>query len=286
MWGRIRKLLPVAFLAVLAVPLVAHAGQSATSPRAHVAAGPNLGPNQIPCPPKATNCCPGADCNAHPELLPASPYLVTTSVGVETISSHEIHVGQRFTVTFHAGDRSSALWSFPDIAQRVSRCKTGVDATCTYVARARDVTYPAFATYNGWSEYKWGGINKFGAGLGFGYYAIVGNGIAVSGRVADKHGNGIPQGGIQNPGGPTPDPGVGIDFSVMRHGVLTPIYAAAPGVHGSSAHPYDVGYYGLVVKPGKYIVDAGDFFEHISCGRRVVHITHDTSNLNLICKRG
>jgi hypothetical protein len=286
MWGRIRKLLPVALVAVLAVALAAHAGQGATLPRAHVAAGPNLGPNQIPCPPKATNCCPGADCNAHPELLPASPYLVQTAVGVEDISPHEIHVGQRFTITFHRISPSAANWFFPDIAKKVSRCKTGVDLTCTYLAQANDVTYPAAATFNGWSEFKWGGGDINGIGYGFDYYAIIGNNIPITGRFEDKHGHGFPRGGVPSfPGGPNPDPGVLMVFTPVTHGVQIG-FAAAPGIHSSPGHPYDVGYYGIALKRGTYTLAGGDPIEHISCkAPKTLHLTH-AINLNFVCKRG
>jgi hypothetical protein len=237
-------------------------------------------------PGKDPSCCPGADCNTHPELLPASPLLVETAVGTERISPHEIRVGQRFTIKFSPISPSAAKWTFPDIGKKVSACRTGVDRTCIYVAQARDVTYPVFATYDGWSEYMWSGGDVNGIGVGYDYYAIIGDGIAVSGRLTDKHGKAIPRGGIQTPpGSPTPDPGVLIEFSVKRHGVLTPIYGAAPGIHGSAAHPYDVGYFGLRVKPATYTITAGDPIEHISCGRRVIRIRHDLSNLHLVCKR-
>jgi hypothetical protein len=209
--------------------------------------------------------------------------LLETGVGVEEASPHLIHVGQRFTITFGDATPSSALWSFPDIAKKVSRRKAGVDLKCTYVARKQDVTYPALATYDGWSDFSWQGIDKFGAGTGFGYYAIVTNGTTVTGRLADRHGRGIPRGGIQNPGGPTPDPGVLIYFEAKRHGVLTPLYASAPSIHGSPAHPFDVGYYGLLIKPGTYKVVAGDVFEHISCKTRTLHLTHSISNFNITC---
>jgi hypothetical protein len=251
--------------------------------RAMTAAAINLGAPPTPCSPSATTCCPGADCVDHPEFIVASPLLVETAIGVETISSHLIHVGQRFTIKFHALDPAAALWTFPDIAKKVSRCKTGVDLACTYVAVKQDVTYPFAATYDGWSEFKFGAINHNGIGVGYNYYAVVGGGIPVIGRLADARGRGVARGGIQNPGGPTPDPGVLIDFSAKRHGVLTPLYAAAPSVHGSVAHPYDVGYYGLTVKPGTYAVSAGDRLQNIRCKSRRIHVTHPVYNFNLVC---
>jgi hypothetical protein len=100
----------------------------------------------------------------------------------------------------------------------------------------------------------WGAIDRNGPGVGYGYYAIVGSGIAVSGRLADKHGKGIPRGGIPaGPGGSTPDPGVVIEFSAKRHGVLTPL------------------------------VSAGDLFEHIRCSTRVLRVTHAIRNFNFHC---
>ena len=252
-----------------------------------LAAGPNLGAHQRPCVPgKDLTCCPGADCVAHPDLLPASPLLVETAVGVETISPHVVHVGQRFKITFTPISPSAAHWTFPDIARKVSSCRSGVDRTCTYLARGQDVTYPQFATYNGWSDYMWTGGDINGIGVGYDYYAIVGNRIAVSGRLTDQHGNAIPRGGIvTSPGTPSPDPGVLIEFSVKRRGVLTAVYGAAPSIHGSVAQPYDVGYYGLTVKPGTYTILAGDPIEHISCKRRVLRITHSVTNIDLVCKR-
>jgi hypothetical protein len=287
MWGRVRKLLPLALVAVLVVPLVADAGQRNASARARAAALPNLGAHQVPCPPNAKTCCPGADCNAHPELLPASPYLVQTAVGVESISPHEIHVGQRFTITFHRIAPSAANWYFPDIAKKVSRCKTGVDLTCTYVAQANDVTYPAAATYNGWSEFKWGGGDINGIGYGYDYYAIIGNAIPITGRAEDKHGHGIAHGGIppSSPNGSTPDPGVLVVFTPVKHGVAGG-YAAAPSIHGSRAHPYDVGYYGIALKRGTYTVQAGDPVRGIRCKGRRLHLTHAISNLNFVCNHG
>ncbi len=277
----------LALLAVLAVPFVADAGQGQASSRAHAAALPNLGAHQIPCPPNVRNCCPGADCNAHPDLLPASPYLVQTAVGVESISPHEIRVGQRFTITFHPISPSAAKWNFPDIAKKVSRCETGVDLTCTYLAQAADVTYPAAATYNGWSEFEWSGGDINGIGVGFDYYAIIGNQIPITGRVEDKHGHGIPQGGVPpGPNGTTPDAGVLILFTPVKHGISAG-YAAAPRIHGSRARPYDVGYYGIALKPGTYTVAAGDPVRGIRCkGVKKVHLTHAISNLDFVCNHG
>jgi len=74
-----------------------------------------------------------------------------------------------------------------------------------------------------------------------------------------------------------------IEFSAKRHGLLTPLFGAAPSVHGSVAHPYDVGYYGLTVKPGTYTVSAGDLFQHIRCKSRTIHVIHAVSNFNLVC---
>lgn len=198
-----------------------------------------------------------------------------------------IHVGQRFTITFHAGSPTSAHWTFPDIAQKVSSCSAGADRSCTYVARPQDVTYPRLASFDGWTDYRWAGGDINGIGVGYGYYAIVSNQIAVTGRLADAHGHGIPRGGIETaPGQPTPDPGVLIEFDVKRGGQLVPVYAAAPSIHGSAAHPYDVGYYGLLMKPGTYTVVAGDPVTHIRCQQRTLHVTHSVSNFNLVCKRG
>ncbi len=281
---RLRGRLLWAAVAVVGLP-GASVGLAA---QAHGAAAvPNLGTHQIPCPPNATTCCPGADCNAHPELLPASPYLVQTAVGVESISPHEIHVGQRFTITFHRISPSAANWYFPDIAKKVSRCKTGVDLMCTYLAQANDVTYPAAATYNGWSEFKWGGGDINGIGYGFDYYAIIGNAIPITGRVQDKDGHGIPQGGIppSGPNGSSPDPGVLIVFTPVKHGSSVG-YGAAPSIHSSPAHPYDVGYYGIALKPGTYTVQAGDPVRGIRCKSRRLHLTHAMSNLNFVCSHG
>jgi hypothetical protein len=276
-------------LALLAVGLLLVAAMPAAGEGAHVstavpAGAPNLGAPPKPCSPSAKGCCPGADCLATPAFVTASPFLTETAIGVETISRHLIRVGQKFTLTWHSSDPFAAMWTFPTTWKRLTACKTGVDLTCTYVARARDVTYPARATYDGWSEYSWGAIDHNGPGIGYGYYAIVGPRIPVWGRLADKHGRGIPKGGIQAPpGGGTPDPGVLIEFSVKRRGTLTPIYAAAPSIRGSVGHPYDVGYYGLVVKPGTYTVTAGDPITHVRCTTRRLHVSHAASNFNLRC---
>ena len=275
-------------LAILVGALGAQAGASSGGRwKAAAAAVPNLGAHQRPCVPgKDKTCCPGADCNSHPGLLPASPLLVETAVGTERISPHEIRVGQRFTIKFTPISPTAAHWTFPDIAKKVSGCRSGIDRTCTYLAGPRDVTYPEFATYNGWSDYMWSGGDINGIGVGYDYYAIISNRIAVTGRLADKHGKAIPRGGIQTPPGtPTPDPGVTIEFLVKRHGTLKVVYVAAPSLHSSPAHPYDLGYYGLLVKRGTYTVEAGDPIEHIACKRRVVHITRPVHNLNLVCKR-
>ncbi len=285
--GRLSAVVLIAFGASIVGLAGLQTGASAQSAPAVVASGPNLGPAPQPCAPGARTCCPGANCFAHPELIPASPLLVQTAVGVESISSHEIHVGQRFTITFHAGSPTSAHWTFPSIAQKVSSCRAGVDLVCTYVARAADVTYPEFATFNGWTDYTWSGGDINGIGTGYGYYAIVSNRIAVSGRLADSRGRGIPRGGIQTaPGQPTPDLGVLIEFEAERHGQLEPIYGAAPSIHSSPAHPYDVGYYGLLMNPGTYVVIAGDPVTHTSCKRRTLHLSHSIVNFNLVCKRG
>jgi hypothetical protein len=264
------------------------AASAERSPAASAAASPNLGAPPTPCPSTALTCCPGAAaaCNANPKLVFASPFLVQTAIGTESISPDVIHVGQKFTLTWHSTDPYAAQWTFPDnIGQKLTSCKTGVDVTCTYRALARGVTYPAFANYDGWSEFEWGAIDRNGAGVGYGAYAIIGPGIPVSGRLQNKQGQGIPRGGVPaGPTGITPDPGVVIDFSVKRHGVLTPIYAAGPNLHGSVAHPYDVGYYGLIIKkPGTYTVTGGDFFQHIRCKSRVLHVTHEVRNFNLVC---
>lgn len=280
-------------VAVLAVSgavggaIVAQAPASSHGSRALAASTPNLGPHQTPCPPRATNCCPGADCNAHPDLAPASPYLIETAIGREDISSHVIHVGHRFTISFHSNVTDPKGWTFPDIAKKISRCETGVDLQCTYLARSSDVTYPEFATYNGWTDYDFGVGNSRGLGTGTGYYAIIGPRVALSGRLADKHGKAIPAGGIPTPPGtPTPDAGVLIFIYVKHHGALRLVTDVGPRLHSSRAHPYDVGYYGLVLKPGTYTVAAGDPIEHVSCARRTVHLTHNTANFNFRCKRG
>ncbi len=124
---------------------------------------------------------------------------------MESISPHEIHVGQRFTIKFGPVSPSAANWEFPDIAKKVSRCETGVDLTCTYLAQAAEVTYPATATYDGWSEFEWSGGDINGIGDVFDYYAIIGNQIPITGRVEDKHGHGIPRGGYP-PALPGPRP--------------------------------------------------------------------------------
>jgi hypothetical protein len=145
---------------------------------------------------------------------------VQTAAGVESISPHEIHVGQRFTITFHRISPSAANWYVPSIAKKVSPCRTGVDLTCKYVAQAVDVTYPAAATYDGWSEFKWGGGDVNGLGYGYDYYAIIGNSGPLPGGVEDKHGHGIPRGGVPaGPNGSTPDAGVLIVFTPVKHGV-------------------------------------------------------------------
>jgi hypothetical protein len=243
---------------------------------------PNLGAHQVACPPTAKTCCPGANCNAHPELLAASPYLVQTAVGTETISPHEIRVGQHFTITFRPIAPSAAKWIFPDIAKKVSPCRTGADLTCTYLALASDVTYPAAASYNGWSDFEWSGGDINGIGVGFDYYAIIGNEIPVIGRLANKHGKGIPQGGVPAPpNGVSPDPGVLVTF-IHPHGQAG--FAAVPRVNTSPGHPYDVGYYGIALKPGTYDVAAGDPVRRIACGRRVLHLKHPVHHYNFVCK--
>lgn len=283
---------PIAVVGLLAavVLLVAQARASPRDPleqpaasHAITAAAINLGAPPTPCSQSAATCCPGADCLNNPEFSLASPLMVETAIGDETISSHLVHVGQRFTIKFHALDPAAALWTFPDIAKKVSDCKTGVDLTCTYVAVKQDVTYPAAATYDGWSEFQFGAVNHNGPGVGYNYYAVVGGGIPVIGRLADALGRGVARGGVQNPGGPTPDPGVLIEFSAKRHGVLTALFGAAPSVHGSVAHPYDVGYYGLTVKPGTYTVSAGDRLQNIRCRPRTIRVTHAVYNFNLLC---
>ncbi|MDQ6804714.1 MAG: hypothetical protein M3065_07045 [Actinomycetota bacterium] len=73
-------------------------------------------------------------------------------------------------------------------------------------------------------------------------------------------------------------------FSAKRHGVLTPISSAAPTIHGSLTHPYDVGYYGVVIKkPGTYKVIAGDPVQGIRCKTRALHVTHEVRTFNLAC---
>ncbi len=153
-------------------------------------------------------------------IVPACPICPDGRRG-ESISPHEIHVGQRFTIKFRPISPSAANWAFLDIAKKVSRCKTGVDLTCTYLAQAADVTYPAAATYNGWSEFEWGGGDINGIGDGFDYYAIIGNQIPITGRVEDKHGHGIPRGGVPaGPTGITPDDGVLILFTPVKRNML------------------------------------------------------------------
>ena len=282
-------MLALVSLALFARLLGAHASaRSGSSSSARAAAVSNLGPHQTPCNPSVQkSCCPGVDCIDHPELLPEAPLLVETAIGRETVSPHLIRVGQHFTITFHSNVTDAKGWTFPDIAKKVSRCETGVDLQCRYLARSADVTYPEFATFNGWTDYSFGVGNSRGLGTGYDYYAIVGNKLAVSGRLADKHGKGIPAGGIKTaPGVPTPDVGVLIFFYVKHHAGMKLVADAAPRLHSSRAHPYDVGYYGLVLKPGKYIVAAGDPVEHVSCKRRTLRLSHNLNNFNLVCKRG
>ena len=75
-------------------------------------------------------------------------------------------------------------------------------------------------------------------------------------------------------------------FTPVKHDVSAE-YAAAPRIHGSRTHPYDVGYYGIALKPGTYTVQAGDAVRGIRCkGTKKVHLTHAISNLNFVCNHG
>ncbi len=75
-------------------------------------------------------------------------------------------------------------------------------------------------------------------------------------------------------------------FTPVKHDVSAE-YAAAPRIHGSRTHPYDVAYYGIALKPGTYTVQAGDAVRGIRCkGTKKVHLTHAISNLIFVCNHG
>lgn len=242
-----------------------------------------LGPAPTPCASTSVACCPPQPANCQ-----GAAHTSRTRLGEPVISRHLIHAGERFTIRYVLHESDDAGWTFPAIARKVSRCRDGVDLSCTYLARDRDATFPGFADYFGWTHYPYSIGSRAGLGVGNDYYAIVGHGDAITGRLAFGNGKAVPRGGFTLPSGGS-DPGVNVRFTVRRHGIDRILYTAAPGhVHTGARRRNDIGYYGALVKPGRYRISAGDPQQGITCRAKhgVLMVRRDLTNVDFVCRRG
>ena len=221
-----------------------------------------------------TICTEGVCCGLN-YVCTGTPYLIETVAGTETISTPFIKVGQEFTITYSTSNSPSQgpfSWTFPDIAEKVSSCVDSVDTQCTYKARTKDVTYPQYSDYNGWSKFNYTAGYNQGAGSGWGYYAIIGSGADVSGTITDK--------------------GHPLDLSILftKPGKKVPSYygGIADIPHSSTAHPNGgYGYYGVLIKPGTYSVTTyGVGLSAKKCKpyNQVITFPAGPKTLNITCK--